>query len=98
MLKSHQVTSLTEIFHLLGDENRLRLVYACLDEPVSVRTLAEQLGISPSLVSYHLCLLRATRLMHAEKRGRQVFYSAADANVRNVLREMVGHMGKETEE
>lgn len=98
MLTADQATELAEMFHLLGDGNRLRLVCACLDEPVSVHELAAQLGISSSLVSHHLRLLRAARLMRAEKRGRHVFYSAADDHVRHMLRDMVEHVDEEMEE
>lgn len=94
-LSPDQATELAEVFHLLGDCNRLRLVCACIDEPVSVHDLAEQLGISSSLVSHHLRLLKAARLVRAEKRGRQVFYLAADEHVRCVLRDMTDHLHEE---
>lgn len=93
-LDADQATELAEVFHLLGDSNRLRLVCACLDEPISVHELAERLGISSSLVSHHLRLLRAARLMRPEKRGRQVFYQAADEHVRRIVADMVEHMAE----
>jgi DNA-binding transcriptional ArsR family regulator len=92
-----QFEELAEVFHLLGEENRLRLVYACLDEAVSVHELSERIGISPSLVSHHLRLLRAARLVRGEKRGRQVFYQAADEHVRRMLHDMVEHVGEATD-
>lgn len=91
-LTPDQATQLAEVFHLLGDANRLRLVCACLDEGVSVQTLAEQLDLSPSLASHHLRLLRAARLMRTEKRGKRVFYHAADEHIRHMLGDMVEHM------
>lgn len=97
-LDNDQADELAEVFHLLGDSNRLRLVCTCLDEAVSVHDLAERLGITPSLVSHHLRLLKAARLMRAEKRGRQVFYRAADEHVRRVLQDMTAHMDEEPED
>ncbi|MES1945312.1 regulatory protein ArsR [Salinisphaera sp. PC39] len=91
-MDSDQAAELAETFHLLGDANRLRLVLACLDEPVSVQALADGLGLSPSLASHHLRLLRAARLMRAERRGRQVFYRAADEHVRRMLADMIEHV------
>lgn len=90
-----QATELAEVFRLLGDSNRLRLLYACLDEPVSVHELAARLGVTSSLVSHHLRLLRAARLMRPEKRGRQVFYQAADEHVRRIVADMVEHMAED---
>ncbi|MGA8261364.1 MAG: metalloregulator ArsR/SmtB family transcription factor [Arenicellales bacterium] len=97
-LDNDQAAELAEVFHLLGESNRLRLVCACLDEAVSVHDLAEQLGITGSLVSHHLRLLKAARLMRAEKRGRQVFYRAADEHVCRVLQDMTAHIHEDPEE
>lgn len=91
-LSADQAVELAETFHLLGDGNRLRLVLACLDEPVSVQTLADSLGLSPSLASHHLRLLKAARLMRAERRGRRVLYRAADEHVRRMLKDMIEHV------
>ncbi len=83
---------LAEIFHLLGDASRLRIVYACLAGPVSAGVLASGLGLSPSLVSHHLRLLKAARILTSERRGRQIFYSALDDHIRDMLRDMVIHI------
>ncbi|MBZ0325868.1 MAG: metalloregulator ArsR/SmtB family transcription factor, partial [Alphaproteobacteria bacterium] len=82
-----------ETFRLLGDGSRLRIALACLAAPRASGDVAAALGLSPSLVSHHLRLLRAARLVRAERRGRRVFYIAADAHVRDMLANMVAHMG-----
>ncbi len=83
---------LAEIFRLLGDPSRLRIALLCAAGARAVSDIAEQLGMSVSLVSHHLRLLRAARLVRPERKGRQVFYSAADDNVRCVLIDMAEHM------
>ncbi|HLQ84990.1 MAG TPA: metalloregulator ArsR/SmtB family transcription factor [Salinisphaeraceae bacterium] len=79
---------LAETFRLLGEPNRLSLVCACLEQARSVQDLAAVADISMSLASHHLRLLRSARLLRAERRGKQVFYVAADAQVRRVLLDM----------
>lgn len=91
-LNADHAAQLAETFHLLGDGNRLRLVCACLDAGVSVQELATRLGLSQSLVSHHLRLLRAARLMRTERRGKRVFYRVADEHVRRVLEDMIEHV------
>jgi len=91
VLGTGQTMRLAEMFRLLGEPNRLSLVYACLDEPRSVQTLAADIDISMSLASHHLRLLRSARLLRAERRGKQVFYVAADVHVQRVLRDMIEH-------
>lgn len=59
-----------------------------------VGDMGEELGLSVSLVSHHLRLLRAARLVRFEKRGKQVFYSVADEHIRCVLDDMIDHLAE----
>ncbi len=87
-----QLFVITETFRLLGDPTRLKILLACLKDPQCVNDVAVEVGISGSLTSHHLRLLRAARLMRAERQGRQVFYVAADVHVNAMLAEMVAHV------
>lgn len=96
-LSDDQAVELADMFRFLGDPSRLRIVLACLNEPISVGAIAARLGLSPSLVSHHLRLLRAARLLRAERRGKQVFYAVADEHIRCVIVDMVAHVGEPSE-
>lgn len=89
-----QVVELAEMFRLMSDPTRLRIILACLDRAASVGEMAEGLGISASLVSHHLRLLRAARLLQSERRGRQVFYVVGDEHIRSMLTDMVDHVAE----
>ncbi|MGB9992841.1 ArsR/SmtB family transcription factor [Massilia sp. SM-13] len=88
------VAQLADLFHLLGDPTRLRIVLACVPAPIAVSEIAASLELSPSLVSHHLRLLRAARIVKSERQGKQVFYSAADAHISGVLRDMLEHIAE----
>jgi len=94
-ISTFDTTRMAEMFRLLGEPNRLALVYACLQQARSVQDLAHDADISMSLASHHLRLLRSARLLRAERRGKQVFYVAADAHVRRVLMDMAEHGDEE---
>ena len=89
------VVELAETFRLMSDPTRLKIILACRDEPAAVNEMAEKLGISASLVSHHLRLLRAARLLQADRRGRQVFYVVGDEHIRSMLADMVDHISEE---
>ena len=92
VLGEDKTAELADMFRLMGDGSRLRIILACLGEPVCVGDIAAQLELSGSLVSHHLRLLRAARVLRAERRGKQVFYSVADEHIRCVLYDMVDHV------
>lgn len=94
-LSQHETTILAETFRLLGDATRLRILFFCLPGPQSVGDIADSLGLSQSLVSHHLRLLRGARLMRGERRARQIFYRIADDHVRGVLIDMADHIGED---
>jgi DNA-binding transcriptional ArsR family regulator len=89
-----QVVELAEMFQMMSDPTRLRIILACLDAPAAVGEMAERLGISASLVSHHLRLLRAARLLQADRRGRQVFYAVGDQHIRSMLSDMLDHVAE----
>lgn len=77
---------------IMGEPNRLRIIVACLDTERAVGALAEALELSPSLVSHHLRLLRAARILRGRRDGKHVFYTAADAHVRSMITDMIDHV------
>lgn len=81
-------------FRLLGDPTRLRILLVCLDEPHSVGQIATRTGASQSLVSHHLRLLRAARLVRGTREAKQVFYRAADQHIRRMLTDMIEHVAE----
>jgi DNA-binding transcriptional ArsR family regulator len=67
---------------------------ACVAQPIAVGDIAAGLTLSSSLVSHHLRLLRAARIVKAERQGKQVFYSAADAHITGLLTDMFEHIAE----
>lgn len=92
-----QISVIAETYRLLGDPTRLRVLLACLGEPIAVGDIAKAVSASPSLVSHHLRLLRGARLVKGERRNKQVFYSAADEHIARMLTDMVEHAMEEHE-
>lgn len=90
------VQQLADMFSLLGDVTRLRIVLACLHGPANVGEIAAKLGVSSSLVSHHLRLLRGARLLRAERKGKQMFYSPLDNHVECVIEDMMTHVAEPT--
>lgn len=94
-LSSNDISILAETFRLLGDQSRLKILLQCIRGPVSVGDLAEGVDLSQSLVSHHLRLLRAARLVRGERHGKQIFYEIADHHVSQILNDMAVHIAED---
>jgi ArsR family transcriptional regulator, lead/cadmium/zinc/bismuth-responsive transcriptional repressor len=93
-LTDDQIVELAEMFRLMGDPSRLKIIAACLGTPMYVSDIAAKLGLSQPLVSHHLRLLRAARVLRSERRGKQIFYVAADEHVKRVINDMADHVSE----
>jgi ArsR family transcriptional regulator, lead/cadmium/zinc/bismuth-responsive transcriptional repressor len=93
-IDDERIAPLADLFRLLGDPTRLRIVLTCVHDRLSVGAIAEVLGLSQSLVSHHLRLLRTARVVRSEREGKQVFYVAADAHISTMLAGMLEHVGE----
>ncbi|MEW9549025.1 ArsR/SmtB family transcription factor [Nonomuraea sp. NPDC050783] len=80
-----------EVFGLLSDPNRLRLLVALLDGELCVCDLAAVTGQSESAASHALRLLRAHRVVTARRAGRMAYYRLADPHVRMLLDLALAH-------
>ena len=74
-----QAQRIAELMGQLANENRLLILCALLEKPMTVGELAGAVsGISGPALSQHLQKLRAGQLVQAEKQGQFVRYSIKD--------------------
>lgn len=80
------VIDAADVFSLLGDPGRLRLLIALLEGgELCVCDLAAAADLTESAVSHALRLLRAHRIVSVNRRGRMAYYRLDDAHVRMLL-------------
>jgi DNA-binding transcriptional ArsR family regulator len=77
--------NLADLFSVLGDPTRLRILSEVKDGESTVQALSELLGISCSAVSHQLRLMKAHHLVRYRREGKNIFYSLADQCVWDLL-------------
>lgn len=91
------VVDLADVFGLLSDPGRLRLLTALLEGgELCVCDLAASTAMTESAVSHALRLLRAHRVVEVNRRGRMAYYRLADGHVRMLLDLGLTHIGHTT--
>lgn len=91
-LNDLQAQHVAELFSVLGDASRVKIIAALLNGPMNVQALADTVGISPSGISHHMRSLRQMYLVRSHKQGRQVFYSLEDQHVEDLFQRGVDHV------
>lgn len=76
-----------EVFGMLADATRVRLILALRGGEQAVNDLASAVGKSPTAVSQHLAKLRLTRIVTTRHEGTRVFYRLVDEHAVNLVEE-----------
>lgn len=78
-----------EIFSMLADATRVRLVLALKDGEMSVNNLADIVDKTPAAVSQHLAKLRLARMVSTRQDGTRVFYKLEDEHALQLVTDAI---------
>jgi DNA-binding transcriptional ArsR family regulator len=86
---SQYVELAVEVFAMLADATRVRLVLALREGELSVNQLAEIVEKSPAAVSQHLAKMRLGRLVSTRQDGTRIFYRLANEHARQLVSDAI---------
>ena len=78
-----------EVFAMLADATRIRLILALRDGEMSVNHLADIVGKSPAAVSQHLAKLRLARFVTTRQDGTRVFYRLENEHAKQLVSDAI---------
>ena len=88
------VRDLAQVFKLLSDETRLRiLLYLAQNGELHVTDLCNKLEQSQPAVSHHLALLRVSGLIESRREGKHNFYSVRTDTFGDMLSSLLSSTG-----
>jgi len=92
------IQKMAEIFKVMADYSRIRILHALSEKELCVCDLSELLQMTPSAVSHQLRILRMHDLVRYRKDGRSVFYHLADHHVITLFTEALNHVLEKKEQ
>jgi DNA-binding transcriptional ArsR family regulator len=84
-LESPYVDLAVEVFSMLADATRVRIILALRDTELAVGELAAAVGKSPTVASQHLAKLRLARMVATRQDGTRVYYRLVDEHARDLV-------------
>lgn len=79
------IDDLSNLFKVLGDQTRIKIIYSLIENEVCVCDIAETISMTQSAVSHQLRVLKQARLVKFRKEGKTVFYSLDDEHVNKIF-------------
>ena len=89
--RTSSVERISNIFQIMGDPSRLKILHCVSQGDVCVCDLSAILGMNVSAVSHQLRLLRTLNLVKPRRDGRIVYYSLSDEHVGELMRMGLEH-------
>ncbi|HQC93529.1 MAG TPA: metalloregulator ArsR/SmtB family transcription factor [Microbacteriaceae bacterium] len=88
-VESEYVELAVEVFSMLADATRIRIILALRDQELSVNHLADIVDKSAPAVSQHLAKLRLARIVLTRQEGTKVFYRLANEHARQLVADAI---------
>ncbi len=71
---------MTELFKILGDETRLRILNLLMEQDLCVCELVDILELSQPKISKHIAKIRTINLVNTERNEQYIYYSLNKEN------------------
>ncbi len=92
MLKEEIVYDLADLFKVLGDSTRIKILRAISLEEMCVCDIASLFAISQSAISHQLRTLKNARLVKSRRDGKNIYYALDDEHVDLIINQGLEHI------
>ncbi len=89
-----EIDKIAKLYKVLGEKNRLGIVYALEKGKRCVHELCCYLDASQSLISHQLKVLREAKIVSTSRRGNEIVYSLADEHITKLLKIAKEHVAE----
>ena len=91
-LADKYVQPMAEIFKVLGDPTRIKILELLSHEDMCVSNIAEMLDMTHSAISHQLRVLKQMDLVKNRRDGKTIFYALADDHIITILNQGLNHI------
>ncbi|OOM14317.1 ArsR/SmtB family transcription factor [Clostridium saccharobutylicum] len=85
---------LADLFKVLGDSTRIKVLCALFQAEMCVCDIAALLGMTQSAISHQLRVLKQARLVKYKREGKVVYYSLDDEHVKRIFDQGLIHISE----
>ena len=86
------IQPMSDIFKVLSDPTRIRILSLLSKQELCVSCIAEALNMTHSAISHQLRLLRSAGLVKFVKEGKEVIYALDDVHVLSLFAQALDHV------
>ena len=91
-LSDEEVENLSNLFKVLGDPTRTRILHSIEEKELCVSDICEDVSMNKSAVSHQLRILKDAKLVKARRDGKEMYYSLDDEHVSIIFKFGLEHI------
>ena len=92
MLDNDFINEISLFFKILGDNTRVKILFALDNNEMCVCVIANVLNMTKSSISHQLSFLKQNNIVKCSKVGKEVYYSLDDEHVKEVFEVAISHI------
>ena len=91
-IELNRIEELSNIFKILSDNTRLKIVCVLLNTEIRVSDISNTLNINRTTVSHQLKILRDNNLVKYTQKGLEKYYSLRDPHIEQIILQGIDHI------
>ena len=92
MLDNDFINEISLFFKILGDNTRVKILFALYNNEMCVCDIANVLNMTKSSISHQLSFLKRNNIVKCNRVGKEVYYSLDDEHVKEVFEVAISHI------
>jgi len=92
MKETSEIQKVSQLYKVLSDPTRLRILLLLKQGEYNVTAISEQLAMEQSAVSHQLKLLRDAHVVKSRREGKTIYYTLDDHHVIDILNQTFKHI------
>lgn len=92
LIQPQELDSMVELFKVLSDPTRIRILYAISKHEICVNDIAKILNMTQSAVSHQLKNLKQAKLISSRREGQTMYYRLSDDHVHLIFNQALDHI------
>ena len=97
LLSNYSFDKLSSFYFIFSDSTRLKIIFLLINSNLSVNSMSEILGVSNSLISHQLAILKNKDIITFTRDGKSKIYSLTDNHIKEVFEIGLEHIAEQDE-
>ena len=95
LLTQYSFDKLSSFYFIFSDATRLKIIYLLIKKDLCVNYISKIMGVSNSLISHQLNILKSRDIITFKRSGKNRIYSLTDTHIKEIFEIGIEHISEQ---